>query len=287
MAWVRIDEHFYDHPRWCDAPGDSIALWLAAMAWCNRTDSVEGLIPRGQCAGLVNVRNLKTTLRDLVGRGAFEDTPAGFLIHDYVEFQQPEKVRKLAETRAAAGRKGAEARWGEYRRARDYADAPPIDDAIASGMANAIAKTCPDTDTDTVAITSSSVSTVVPIRPVDDDDDFARVVGIVLEGRWREYATTIRNERAWRATVRRQIIAEDGPLIRRMLADDGVEQVAAFVLGYGDTAAQAREYAPIAWCDTDCPECGGDNFVYPDDPTVAHPCPNRAERQPVRAKEQR
>jgi hypothetical protein len=129
---------------------------------------------------------------------------------------------------------------------------------------------------------SSSPESTVIAFPERDDDDFVQVVSIVLEGREREYATTIRNARAWRATVRKQIVAEDGELIRKMLVDgSGPELVAAFVLGYGETSHHARDYAPIAWCDASCPVCDGDNFVYPDDPTVAHPCPNRVERKEI------
>ena len=58
MAWVKIDQHFYDHPKWAEAPGDSIALWLAAMAWCNRNNSLDGFIPTAKLHGLVNIRNL-------------------------------------------------------------------------------------------------------------------------------------------------------------------------------------------------------------------------------------
>lgn len=116
MAWVRIDQHFYDHPKWANAPGDSIALWIAAMAWCNRNDSLEGFIPAPKLHGLVAVRSVKRTVADLVQRRAFHvaeaDGAAGYVIHDYAEFQQPEKVRAISNKRAEAGRRGAAVRWG-------------------------------------------------------------------------------------------------------------------------------------------------------------------------------
>lgn len=158
MAWVRIDEHFYDHPKWADAPGDSIALWLAAMAWCNRNDSVEGYIPKAKTQGLVNVRNLSKTLADLVERGALHVAGVGYVIHDYAEFQQPEKVKAIAAERSRNGKKGAAVRWGEHRRRQELAGDPGHTDAMAppmpNGMANAIANGWPDTDSDSV-LTSS------------------------------------------------------------------------------------------------------------------------------------
>lgn len=112
MSWVRIDDHFYDHPKWATAPGDSIALWLAAMAWCNRNESWEGFIPAKKLAGLVNISSVKRTIKDLVDRRAFVPQNDGFVIHEYPEYQQNEKVRLIREKRSQAGRKGASARWG-------------------------------------------------------------------------------------------------------------------------------------------------------------------------------
>jgi hypothetical protein len=173
MAWVRIDEHFYDHPKWADAPGDSIALWLAAMAWCNRNESIEGYIPARKTRGLVNVRNLKATLVDLVKREAIHVEGDGYVIHDYAEFQQPEKVREIARKRARAGAKGAAVRWGEHRRRAEMVDDPGHTDdmapPMANGMASAIAKTWPDTDSDSEGITSvkPNITSVVPNGAVD------------------------------------------------------------------------------------------------------------------------
>ena len=117
MAWVKIDQHFYDHPKWAHAPTDSIALWLAALAWCNRNDSTEGFIPAAKLHGLVNVRSVRRTSADLAERAAFHPAEreglSGFLIHDYVEYQQPDKVRLIAAKRAEAGKRGAKARWGQ------------------------------------------------------------------------------------------------------------------------------------------------------------------------------
>jgi hypothetical protein len=147
MVWVKVDDHFDENPKWVGAPGDSIALWLAALAWCNRNDSIEGFIPELKLQGRVHVRNLKRSIADLVDREAFHPVDGGYVIHDYVEYQQPEKVREIREKRAAAGRKGARNRWAERDRQREHGEAPPPTDdmanAIASDEASAIANGCP------------------------------------------------------------------------------------------------------------------------------------------------
>lgn len=123
MSWIRIDDHFYDHPKWATADGDSIAMWLAAMAWCNRNESFDGYIPAHKIAGLIKVRNAKATCTDLVKREALSRHGDGFLIRNYAEWQQNEKVKAIREKRAENGKKGAAARWGQ----------------MANGMASAIA----------------------------------------------------------------------------------------------------------------------------------------------------
>lgn len=123
MSWIRIDDHFYDHPKWATADGDSIAMWLAAMAWCNRNESFDGYIPAHKIAGLIKVRNAKATCTDLVKREALARHGDGFLIRNYAEWQQNEKVKAIREKRAENGKKGAAARWGQ----------------MANGMASAIA----------------------------------------------------------------------------------------------------------------------------------------------------
>lgn len=279
MAWVKIDEHFYDHPKWCDAPGDSIALWLALIAWCNRNDSDTGFIPETKTTGLVNVKNVRNTLADLCARKAIRKVRNGYTIHDYTEFQQPEKVREIAAKRAAAGRKGAANKWAERRRAAEYADAPPPPDPMANDMASAIANASPgplangwpDTDTDTDDKQLSSVSTSEGHHPTDDDD-FQRTVQLIVEARMNGRA--VNKPRAYAMTARTNTITEDGELIRRML-NDGTppETVALFVLGHGIAQQAEQAHNPIPWCTPDCIQCDGDAWIH-----TSHgltPCPQR------------
>jgi hypothetical protein len=151
MPWVKIDEQFYDSEKWADAPGDSIALWLASMAWCNRNNSVAGFIPTVKTQGLVAVRNHRRTLADLCDREAFHQVDGGFIIHDYTEYQQPEKVKAIAEARSAAGKKGARARWADKT--------PPM----ANGMAIAIANGRQVPKQTDAPITDLPSSTYIPL----------------------------------------------------------------------------------------------------------------------------
>lgn len=111
MAWVLIDDEFYDHPKWRTAPGDSIALWVAAIAWCNRSEQWEGRIPTNKLAGLVNIRNSRRTIVDLEVRQAMHRDGDSHVVHDFAEWQRVEKKKAISEARRAAGKKGATGRW--------------------------------------------------------------------------------------------------------------------------------------------------------------------------------
>lgn len=158
MSWVRIDDHFYDHPKWATAPGDSIALWVAAMAWCNRNGSFDGFIPTTKLAGLVNIRSVTRSAKDLVERHALETTDDGYLIHEYAEYQQNEKVKAIREKRSKAGRKGASVRWGTH--------GSEIAKDMPNPMANAIAN-----DWQTDSNENAPRPTTHVVGYISDDDD--------------------------------------------------------------------------------------------------------------------
>lgn len=123
---------------------------------------------------------------------------------------------------------------------------------------------------------SSSVLTVVPALPHDDDDDdLARVIALCVDARTAG-RQGIRDMRAYQAEVARDIRRTDGELILRMLADgDTPERCAAFVVGYG-TDAQADKARGVPWCDESCPTCGpGGIAAWIDTGAGLAPCPNR------------
>lgn len=113
MAWVLIDDEFYDHPKWRTAPGDSIAMWVAAIAWCNRSEEWSGAIPTNKLAGLVKVRNPKATIADLEQRKAMYRAGDCHVIHEFDQWQQIARRKAISEARSAAGKRGAAARWND------------------------------------------------------------------------------------------------------------------------------------------------------------------------------
>lgn len=127
MSWVRIDDHFPDHPK-IAALGvlGPVAGWLhvAALCYCARY-LTDGFIPDGQVTRLAELgpRAKPTDVAArLVDVGLWDRTQGGYVVHDYLEYN-PSRVDVLdaRAKRQASGRAGGQA----SAQARGQASATP------------------------------------------------------------------------------------------------------------------------------------------------------------------
>lgn len=122
MAWVRVDDHFDEHPKLARVGPLGWGVWLAGIAYCNR-NLTDGFIPWEKARGLVTfevvdddgmVMSLAWTSKmagqdidmqwaiDLMVRVGLWKTVyegervSGYRIHDYDEYQ-PSKAEVLAD----------------------------------------------------------------------------------------------------------------------------------------------------------------------------------------------
>ncbi|MFZ0324601.1 MAG: HNH endonuclease [Actinomycetes bacterium] len=104
MPWGRLDDGLYDHPK-LDALGRSklaaVGLHALAISWCNRW-LTDGLVP------VERVRRLGGTValaELLVVAGLWEKAETGYLIHDFLEYNQAKQAvladREIGRRRAA------------------------------------------------------------------------------------------------------------------------------------------------------------------------------------------
>lgn len=202
MAWVRVDDSFYDHPKFHDAGPLGLAVWITGLAYCNR-NMTDGVIPETVLHRLVDFTGLAYTTATIGGSdgrplAAMEETncapfaiwsliDAGLLhddghdceacpqpgrrrliYHDYRKYQPTrEEIRERHEQKAGAGRKGAEARWGK---ADDKA--PAIADAKADEMAPAIADGWQSDGPTPTPTPSSKTPAPAKLADLDNDPDF-------------------------------------------------------------------------------------------------------------------
>ncbi|MEU6034011.1 hypothetical protein ABZ801_01235 [Actinomadura sp. NPDC047616] len=117
MGWARIDDGFDDHPKVVELLDHeeegwaAITLWVMCLTWAHRNTRKPGKAP-GHIPPALPRRYLGAAGRAaaelLVEVGLWDAADRGWVIHDFIKYLPSEETR---QARAAAGRKGAEARW--------------------------------------------------------------------------------------------------------------------------------------------------------------------------------
>lgn len=157
MAWVRLSDDFYDHPKFDKAGVLGIALFAAGLAWANR-NLTDGFIPRKKALGLLDFedvveavrnadRNAVTNVTDndaltlcvarnavqaLVDAGLWHVEEGGYRIHDYLEYQGSREQIEASRQSNAARQK----LWRERRKAEKEAQNKAPSDANRNGVTN-------------------------------------------------------------------------------------------------------------------------------------------------------
>lgn len=117
MTWVRIDDVFPEHPKVL-ALGDDyergVALHIRGLCYCAR-NLTDGHVPARMFREDAEIRTR------LVEVGMWHEVEGGFVIHDYLDYN-PSKAEALAlsESRRAAGKAGADARWNGKRDGKSH-----------------------------------------------------------------------------------------------------------------------------------------------------------------------
>lgn len=103
MAWFKVDDSFESHPKVKRIPrskrGRVVGLWTLAGSWCAR-QLTDGHL---DAAMVQELGGSKSDAAELVRVGLWETTTAGFVFHDWLDWQ-PSRARVEADRHAAAER---------------------------------------------------------------------------------------------------------------------------------------------------------------------------------------
>lgn len=120
MSWARIDDAFDDHPKVLalldqEQGAAAIGLWTLCLTWAHRNTRKRGKVP-GLLPLSLPRRYLGPGARELaellVTEKLWEDRGTeGWLIHDFERYLPTEQTR---DARSEAGKRGAQARWGNH-----------------------------------------------------------------------------------------------------------------------------------------------------------------------------
>lgn len=155
MPWVRVDDHFDEHPKLAKVGPLGWALWLAGLAYSNR-NLTDGFIPWSVAQGLVTWQYLEApdeegrrkqmtiavtsgmaggdvetdrVIELLLWAGVWEPRDGGYYIHDYPDYQF---TRAEIEAKRAAGQAGGQASAKARARVpgRALPQAKPVPDPV-------------------------------------------------------------------------------------------------------------------------------------------------------------
>ncbi len=173
MSWIKMDDQFADHPKVLRVGGDAAWLYVAALCYCARY-LTDGDIPSAVVARLTDRANPDGLAARLVGVGLWEQTPDGYRVHDYLDYNPAgDEQRAKRKARAEAGRRGGK-QSAEHRRnsveaaTRGVASALASADGEANGQAAAARFACGEdapglSDTTKVDATPSPSPSPLPI----------------------------------------------------------------------------------------------------------------------------
>ena len=129
MAWVKIDDNIFNHPKMVAAGHLGQHLQIRALAYCNQylTDGFICADALHMSIGLHTVDlgdgkprkvDMMAVVARLVKVGVWDRVEGGYMIHDYFDYQPSraslkEKQERISEARRAAGLKS-----GQVRRAK-------------------------------------------------------------------------------------------------------------------------------------------------------------------------
>ena len=107
MAWFRVDDHLYSHPKWLALPKGARALWTAAGSW-SAGQLLDGYVPSAALAVLDGTRREAAAL---VAVGMRVEEPGGWRFHDWQDFQPTKSAVVQRRTRDAERLR----KWREQR----------------------------------------------------------------------------------------------------------------------------------------------------------------------------
>jgi hypothetical protein len=104
MSWFKVDDSFYDHPKFLDVPNAAIGLWAKAGAWCGK-HLTDGVIPATQ---VKLFKGTNSQINALISAHIWiedrsENGAKVYRFHDWNDYQ-PTREQKLKEREESAER---------------------------------------------------------------------------------------------------------------------------------------------------------------------------------------
>lgn len=155
MPWARLDDRFPTNRKVALLSDAAFRLYVTAICWSTE-NLTDGVIRTKELRVVANVRAAGRRAQELVDAGLWEQTPDGWVIHDFAEYQPT--AEQVREDRAAAAAR--QKRWRDKKKGTP--PGPPRGDASGTG-----APAAPDPGP-----APAAGDRRVPNAPIDEDGGF-------------------------------------------------------------------------------------------------------------------
>ena len=109
MAWARIDDNFFNHPKVRKAGKDAIIFHMAALCYSNAftTDGFIADVMLELIATQAFQRKANGLADRLVECGLWDSIEGGYLIHDFLDYNYSrQQIDEIKSKRSDAGKQG-------------------------------------------------------------------------------------------------------------------------------------------------------------------------------------
>lgn len=111
MSWVRVDDMFWQHPKFLGVSEDALALWIRALAYTNGSKT-DGFVPSTALCLLSRSKRPAKVAAELVSAGLWAIATNGWAFHDWAEYQATKETRE----KATAEKSRRQQEWRERQR---------------------------------------------------------------------------------------------------------------------------------------------------------------------------
>ena len=240
MAWFKVDDRLWSHPKWMMLPIEAKALWVSAGSYCAMHET-DGEISRQTLAIVLPNSRQTRAANALVEAGLWEQESDGYRFHEWAEYQ-PTKAQLDAERQATKERVK---RWRNSQR-------NGVTNGVSNSGGNGVSTPAPTRPDPTIYIppivplpgdgvpepATGAALAVVHDNTTDSNDgeDYPTWEKLPIRGKSRHYPADFlewhqayphereahdkKNQyRAWRAATRRDTVANILDGTRRYAAD--------------------------------------------------------------------
>ena len=193
MPWVRLDDSFYDHPKFDNLSHAAFRLWACSIGYSGR-HLTNGFISESKASRLVSHKRPERLIEELLSARLWERAEGGYIVHDYLEYNPTKE--QVALDRADSAKRQAEYR--ERRKRVSNAVSNAVTNTVSNAVSSAVENSAPSHPIPGSSVSKDTGASPAPkekrhagLAPVLNAFDEARIPRPILDDVEAKAANTL------------------------------------------------------------------------------------------------